>query len=143
MKRYAVIFFLILGCCFAFSGCEKEEAPLTRVVTAVEISGQHPPLQFSKTYTDNVQMETILQYLRSIRSHKKVTKADAEQITSGFTITVHLSDGTDHIYALLGHRYFKAPGKPWVEIDRTKAAKLYQVMKDNETAIRKTQKSKG
>jgi len=112
-------------------------------VTAVEISGQHPPLQFSRTYTQNKQIETILQYLRSIRSHKKVSQIKDERISTGFLITVHLSDGEDHNYALLGHRYFKAPGKPWVEIDRNKAAKLYEAIQANETSMRKEQSDRG
>lgn len=139
MKRFFAVFVIFCACSCVFSGCQKKNAPLARVVTAVEISGQHPPLQFSRTYTQNEQMQTILQYLRSIRSHKKVTQMDEERISTGFLITVHLSDGADHIYALLGHRYFKAPGKPWVEIDGNKAAKLYQAIKENEAAIMKEQ----
>lgn len=142
MKRFFAILVIFCACFLVFSGCQKENAPLARVVTAVEISGQHPPLQFSRTYTQNEQMQTILQYLRTIRSHKKVTKMDEQRISTGFMITVHLSDGADHIYALLGHRYFKAPGKAWVEIDGNKAAKLYQAIKENEIAIMKGQSGK-
>ena len=135
MKRFFMIFLIFCGCFIIFSGCQKQNTSIARVVTAVEISGQHPPLQFSRTYTKNEQMENILQYLRSIRSQKKVTQMEEEKITSGFTITVHLSDGVDHIYALVGHRYFKAPGKPWVEIDRSKAIRLYQAIEQNENTI--------
>lgn len=131
MKRF-LLSFLIFSACI-FSGCQKNTAPLCRFVTSVEITGQNHTLQFSRKYTENNQIEAFLQCLRGIRTRQKVTHFDSERVRTHFVITVHLSDGARHTYALVGHRYFKAPQKPWVEINHQKAVELYQAIQNNET----------
>lgn len=130
MKRFFVVLLSFCLTMCIFSGCQRQAMPLCRVVVGMEISGQHQDLQFTKNYTDISTIEGVLNCLRSMQSRKKVTPVQENAERNHFLITLHLSDGVKHTYALAGHRYFKAPKKPWVEINPELASKFYTVLQN-------------
>lgn len=130
MKRIFVVLLVFCLTLCIFSGCQREAKPLCRVVVGMEISGQHQDLQFTKKYTDIQTIEAVLQCLRSIQSRDKITPVKEYAARNYFLITLHLSDGIQHTYALAGHRYFKAPRKPWVEIKPELVSKFYTVLQN-------------
>ena len=94
----------------------------------MEISGQHQDLQFTKNYTDTQTIEAVLQCLRVMQSRKKAMPAAKNTARDHFLITLYLSDGSMRNYALVAHRYFKAPNKPWIETNPAIVSKFYSVL---------------
>ncbi len=130
MKRVFAVFLVICLIICVFSGCQREAKPLCRVVVRMEISGQHQDLQFTRNYTDTEKIEEVLHCLRGIQSRKKGTPLKENAMRNYFLITVHLSDGDKHTYTLADHRFFKAPRKPWVEINTEITARFYGALQN-------------
>jgi len=129
MKRAFIILLIFCLMICALSGCQKEAEPLCRFVVEMEISGQHQDLQFTKNYTDTQIIEAVLNCLRSVKSRNKVVPVKETAQRNYFLVSLRLSDGAIRTYALAGHRYFKAPKKPWVELNPEIAAKFYSILR--------------
>ena len=131
MKRIVTFFLIFCLMLCTLSGCHKQIKPLCRVVVGMEISGQHQDVQFTKNYTDTNVIEEILQCLRIMQLRNKTPNIDESATRDYFLIALHLSDGNTHHYALVNHRYFKAPRKSWVSTDPEIVSKFYGILQKN------------
>lgn len=125
--RKTGIFLLFLGT--LLTGCTSQpEAPLP-LVTRVQISGQLQDAPFSSQYTDPDKMETILRYLRGLKTGG-APDTDPERIMgSHYRICIYRSDGTCHIYRQQADRYLSVDSRPWKKIPPKKALRLAGLLK--------------
>ena len=127
-----LIKFLFLTCFAAFFlfGCQKQDQPRPRcrVVTQIDIVCQDQEQTVQRHYTDEEKMRAVLLYLRLLRVGRPA-EIDPDTITADvYQITVHLSDGTQKVYSLKDHRFFKKETGGWLSIPPQQAADLYRLI---------------
>ena len=121
MKR-KLIFCLYAFLTLCFCGCQQVESEPPRVVTEISITraadGQ------THHYTNDRCMEKILNYLRTLDPHSRVSNLSEEDNNTAYLITVTRSDGTQTLYGQIHPSYFYGDSQYWKRIDPKKADRL-------------------
>ena len=115
-----LLFIILTIICLSASGCSSghklPQQPICKVVTEITIlenSGKGSRLFH---YNDPKAMSKILNYIRHLELWDPAA-SDADPAGDfGYTITLHLSDGTQKDYAQSGLTRFCAPGDVWRQI---------------------------
>lgn len=131
MKKNLKLFLLFFFTAFIVSGCRANNTPvpLCRVVTGVDISCRQEHMLIRRHYTDHKKMQSVLLYLRLLDTQTASGVDPARIHDDVYEITVHLSDGNQHVYRQAAHRYFRRGSQPWQVIDPAQAAQLYSLMR--------------
>lgn len=111
-----IIFLMSILC-----GCSSQPIPMDtasppRFVTQVNVICKSDPNGLCRQYTQPKKVESMLLYLRLLRP---VGNADSDpELLNGdiYKITVHLSDGTEHVYYQQSDRYLSKDLQPWQQI---------------------------
>ena len=124
MKKFFLLFVLILA---LLSGCsmrKKEPIPLCRVVTHVEVQWVHngEPSHFTLTEMDDIH--PVLIYLRTLDPMGQPTIDPEDLDMDAWKIVIHLSDGRKRIYRQQGTEYLSRDASPWTLIDSSKGNRL-------------------
>lgn len=120
--------FALLFLCFPIAGCGANPNRAPRLVTRIQISGVHEDAPVEVVYTQPQKMETILYYLRSLKSLGRA-RTDPERIMGDhFKITVTRSDGTSGVYFQQANRFLSRNYLPWQSVDPQRAALLYPLL---------------
>ncbi|MBE7002382.1 MAG: hypothetical protein E7421_06800 [Ruminococcaceae bacterium] len=122
MKRIA---FLLVFVCL-LSGCRKEETPVHRVVTRVQVQYSRQEDTIRRVYTQPANMQSVLTYLRILQPHGPAVPKDTYDTTC--EITLQYSDGSDRVYYQLGNRYIRRDEGGWEYIDSSRATLLYPML---------------
>ncbi len=122
MKRIA---FLLVFVCL-LSGCRKEETPVHRVVTRVQVQYSRQEDTIHRVYTKPASMQSVLTYLRILRPHGPAVPEDTYDSTC--QITLQYSAGPDSVYYQLGNRYIRRDEDSWEYIDASRATLLYPML---------------
>lgn len=118
-------FFLLPGC----GNITKEEMPLCRVVTQVDIIGQEKDVQIHRHYTDTEKMQWVLIYLRTLDPGIKPQTPPEEALAEIYEISLKFSDGSEKVFRQADHRYYSVGSHPWQSIEPGKASGLYALMR--------------
>lgn len=122
MKRIGI--FILLA--FLLAGCKKQETPVTRVVTGVQVEYQRNGETVSRTYTKPSSIQSVLTYLRILRPYgPTVPQGEYESTCS---ITLRYSHGPDSVYFQQGNKYLQKDGGDWEYIDNSRASLLYPLL---------------
>ncbi len=129
MKRLFAFCLMLCLCVCGISGCSRK-APrqLCRVVTQVDIFCQKGELPIHRCYTDPDKMQSVLLYVRLLKPRGTPEVNPLSLNKEVYQITLHLSDGSKHIYQQTGHRYFQNYQGMWKKILPQSAAGLYALM---------------
>ena len=124
MKKLTV--FLLLP--VLLYGCARKEAPIgpmCRVVTQVEVSATVDGQTNSITYTEDREMQSVLNYLRLTKKRKK-TDIDPDSFRAdSYEITLYYSDGQYNTYRQLHDGFLQIDGGSWQEIETKKMELLF------------------
>ncbi len=122
MKRIGILLILVA----LLVGCSKQDAPITRVVTGVQVEYDRNGETISRTYSKPSSVQSVLTYLRILRPFgPAVPKGEYE---STCRITLHYSHGPDSVYLQQGNKYLRRDGGDWQTIDDTRANLLYPLL---------------
>ncbi len=130
-QKYLLAFFLCFVCAF-LPGCNRNaasKAPLCRVVTQVDITGQEKDVQIYRHYTDEQKIQWVLIYLRTLKPSVRPQSPPADSKNSRYQITVTFSDGNQKIFRQAAHRYYAPDSRPWYAINPAQAAGLYTLLR--------------
>ena len=123
MKRLCVIFL----CVFLLTGCAaKEEDPIYRVVTGIDVEYQQKDNTIVRTYNQPTSLESILTYIRILKPYGPVIPD--EDCDSTCKITLHYSSGPDCVYIQRGGQYLQKDGGDWKTVDTSRASLLYPLL---------------
>ncbi len=122
MKKFAVILILVL----LLSGCATRRAPVTQVVTGIQIEFLRPEGVLTRTYSQQESIQSILNYLRIIRPFGPIIPENTHEITCRFTL--RYSHGPDSIFVQQGYDYLRRDDGEWQQIDGTQAQLLYPML---------------
>ena len=127
MGRFWKYFVILLG--LILCGCQRTpQAPVSHLVTGVDIACQKEDVLISRHYTRSPKMEYVILYLRLLEP-VGTPEINPEILTDPvYCITVHFSDGSQQVYRQKDHRYLSVDGGPWQSIDPGQAAGLYRLM---------------
>lgn len=107
-------------------GCKKQEEPITRVVTGVQVEYRDGTDIVSRNYTKPGSMQSILTYLRILQPYgPTVPKGEYDRTCR---ITLHYSHGPDSVYLQQGGRYLRKDEGDWQSIDNARANLLYPLL---------------
>ena len=123
MKRIVIL--LLAVCCF--TGCRyKENMPVYRVVTGVQVEYTRQGDTISREYTKPVSMQSVLTYLRILKPYGPVYPE--ENTDSMCKIVLHYSQGPDSVYIQQGQQFLQKDGGSWEKIDPNRAGLLYPML---------------
>jgi hypothetical protein len=122
--RYLLFLFL-----FLLSGCGKNFSPAYRAVTAVDISFRYEDMLLQRHYTQSDKIESVLLYLRLLKSLGTTTEHATGDNRDVYDIAVRFSDGTTKHYLQKSHRFLSRRAHVWERIDPGQAANLYALMR--------------
>ena len=123
MKRTVLLLIL----CGLLWGCEKkEDSPVHRVVTGVEVEYRQGDKVLNRSYTKMESVQSVLNYLRILKPFGPVIPT--EKSIDGCRITVHFSHGPDTVYLQQGNSYLCCNGGDWESIDSNRATLLYPML---------------
>ena len=135
MKKKMIPFLMLSLAAFFLCGCQKEQRPLCRIVTQVEITCDHNGLPISRRYTDDEKMQAVLLHLRLLHP-AGIPDIDPEVVDADvYEIVVTLSNGQQRIYRQKDHRYFRKPSSGWQSIPPEQASRLYALMRHFESDL--------
>lgn len=123
MKR--MVFLLILP--LLFWGCRaKEDAPVYRVVTGVEVRYAKADGTLTRSYEKPASIQSILTFLRILQPHGPVYPNKEQD--SACAITLHYSTGEDSVYLLWGQEYLQKDNGDWETVNSARASLLYPLL---------------
>ena len=122
MKRLALLLILAL----IFCGCKKQETPVYRVVTGVQVEYSDGTDIISRNYTRSASIQSVLTYLRILRPYGPAVPK--EETGKTCRITLRYSHGPDSVYMQQGNQYLRKNEGPWQSIDNARANLLYPLL---------------
>ena len=122
MKRLVLFLILALFLC----GCKKQETPVYRVVTGVQVEYKDGADTIIRSYTRPASMQSILTYLRILRPYGPSVPTGEYDKTC--RITLRYSHGPDSVYLQQGGQYLRKNEGPWQSIDNARANLLYPLL---------------
>ena len=132
MKRIGCVFMVAVLMCVFLSGCGQKKyeasAPL-KLVSHIEILYDYRQSQLRRLYTDTDKIDVVLHYLHKLTPYGLA--ADDPEYLQGDSckITVHLSDGSQHIYRMRGSRYLSVEFHQWQNVDYNKGSVLFHLFR--------------
>ena len=127
MKKTKLTLLVVIMC--LISGCSRAEAPVSRVVTKIDVVCTQSNTQVIRTYKHPKKMEALLYYLRTLRYCGKAD-TDPEQIRGdAYHIVLTYSDGTSRVYRQRANRYLSRDARPWEQIDPRQGRSLPLLLK--------------
>lgn len=122
MKQIGIFILLAV----LLTGCSKKEAPVTRVVTGVQVEYDGHGETITRAYSKPSSVQSVLTYLRILRPFgPTVPKGEFD---STCRITLHYSHGPDSVYLQQGNKYICRDGGEWQNIDNARANLLYPLL---------------
>ena len=113
---------------FLLSGCGKGKAETVRVVTRVDVVCDRGYTVHRSCFTDQVQIERILNCLR-LRQPRGKADQDPERLAGEvYRIDIHLSDGTHRVSYQRAEGYYSEDRHPWQRIGREDARGLRELV---------------
>lgn len=103
----------------------------SRMVKQIDIAIHPEDEDLARSYTDMEKMSPILRFLRDMDTTRE--PEEEPSITDGqtyYTITATYANGESRVYYLLSHKYLRAEGEAWCEIDNADAMELIQYIRD-------------
>ena len=143
MDRRKNIVFLITLLMIALCGCSSQPTPMDaapppRFVTQVDVVCQNGPQSLTRQYTSPEKIGSMLLYLRLLHPIGNAD-TDPELLTGNiFKITVHLSDGKQHVYYQQSDRYLSKDLQPWQQIEEKYADNLEPLLQSMSSDVAKT-----
>ncbi len=132
MNRFQKVLILVIFCLPMLAGCTAKkqlQRPVARVVTQIQISGQHKDVQVQRYYASNQKIEHVLLYLRLLKPRFVSQEHASLPSDDTYRIQIFFSDGSNRIYRQHAHRYLAVDNGPWEQIDPADAAGLYMLMR--------------
>lgn len=122
MKRIGIFILLAV----LLTGCSKKEAPVTRVVTGVQVEYDGHGETISRSYSKPSSVQSMLTYLRILRPFGPTIPEG--EFDSTCQITLHYSHGPDSVYLQQGNQYICRDGGDWQNIDNARANLIYPLL---------------
>ena len=128
MKKLAKILCTIIICSIVMCSCKQNHTkPVYRAVTQVDVVTKHNHELIRISYNTPEKMRPLLLYLRLLKTEGKPLEPD-ENSEDLYMICISLSDGTQHYYRQIAHRYVSKNSGPWKAVDPEYAAKFYGIL---------------
>ena len=122
MKKIGILLLVAV----LFTGCAKEKAPITRVVTGIQVEYARNGEVISRNYSKPTSVQSVLTYLRILRPFGPTVPAGEFDSTCKFIL--HYNQGPDSVYLQQGNRYLRKDEGDWQTIDNGKANLLYPLL---------------
>lgn len=130
MKKIGCAFVVTVLMCLLLSGCVQKEdetpAPL-QLVSHIEILYDYRQSQLQRHYTNTDKIDVVLHYLHKLSPYGLASEDPEYLQGDSCKITVHLSDGSQHIYRLRGSRYLSVDFHQWQNVDYNKGSVLFHL----------------
>ena len=122
MKQIGIFILLAM----LLTGCSKQEVPVTRVVTGVQVEYDRNGETISRSYSKPSSVQSVLTYLRILRPFGPTIPEG--EFDSTCRITLHYSHGPDSVYLQRGNQYICRDGGDWQNIDNARANLIYPLL---------------
>lgn len=127
-RKIAVLVLFLLLC----TGCGRaaEKAPSVGVVSEITVTREHRGMVTRQIYTEPHKLQQILNALRQV-GQRFTPDTDPETLPlSSFHITLHRTDGIEHIYRTKADRYIRYNRQPWQETDPESLSRLTELLQN-------------
>lgn len=122
-KKSIVVILLLL-----LTGCAEPVPPGYRVVERITVTVSHNAQVREYQYTQPEKMQSILHYLRRMKTYAPVPIAPETFRGDAFRIVLHRSDGTEAVYHQIADGYLQKDGSVWEKVDARHASSLLRLL---------------
>ncbi len=120
---------LLLTGCHRSQSASAPPKPIS-VVTMVHVSCVHDSSTISRQYTQERNMQFVLNYLRLLPFQGSADTDPERVLGDEYRITLQLSDGRIRVYRQRAGRYLSIDCHPWYQTDPEKASSLLPFLQE-------------